>query len=771
MVGIIARSILVKSIIYVINMVQFPYDRRPGPGQQGLGGTRHLWIAVAALAAIFLSHPIAAAPTKEVRRILILNEVGTSYPAIPIINEGIQAALNDSPYRLEFYSEYMDTVLFPDPADQQEFRDFYLRKYQNRKPDVIITVGPSPLKFMEEVHQRAFPGVPLVFCLPTIGVPGAPALDSDFTGVENDMAPAKTLETALRLQPGTEHVVVVNGGISEYDRHQLANVKAELNAFTGHLDITYMTGLAMSDLLERLGHLPPHAVVLLTSIGQDATGARFTSRDIGPMVAVAANAPVFSLFDVYLNHGEVGGYLSSLSEQGKVAGYMALKLLSGAKPQDIPRVKGVNTYMFDWRALQRWGLKVSELPRESIVLNYQPTVWESYKSYIIGGISLIIVETLLIFGLVWQRARRREAEIQLANSFETVQESERRFRLVANSAPVMIWMSGPDRLCNYFNQPWLDFTGRSLEAELGNGWSEGIHPDDLKDCLDIYMRAFDLRESFKMQYRLRRHDGVYRWVSDIGVPRLNLDGSLAGYIGSCLDVTDHRLAEDALSQMGRRLIEAHEEERTWIARELHDDINQRIALLALQLEQGYPGPPSSDVEVPDHITQVCQQLFDLGKDVHALSHRLHSSQLETLGIVSAARGFCRELSEQKKVEIEFIDEGISPSLPNEISLCLFRVLQEALQNAVKYSGERHFRVELGGSSEEIQLTVRDSGIGFDQRDAIERHGLGLISMRERLHLVGGELSIQSEPSRGTTISARVPLEVKKTKTSVASAAG
>jgi hypothetical protein len=228
-----------------------------------------------------------------------------------IINEGIQAALNDSPYHLDFYSEYMDVMLFPDPADQKEFRNSFLHKYQNRKPDVIITVGPTPLKFMEEVHQRAFPGVPIVFCLPTLGIPGAPALDSDFTGVESDMAPAKTLETALRLQPGTEHVVVVNGGISNHDRHMLASVKEELKAFADHQDITYMTGLSMSDLLERLGHLQPHTVVLLTSIGQDATGTRFTSREFGPLVAAAANAPVFSLFDVHLNHGEVGGYLST----------------------------------------------------------------------------------------------------------------------------------------------------------------------------------------------------------------------------------------------------------------------------------------------------------------------------------------------------------------------------------------------------------------------------------------------------------------------------
>ncbi len=137
-------------------------------------------------------------------------------------------------------------------------------------------------------------------------------------------------------------------------------------------------------------------------------------------------------------------------------------------------------------------------------------------------------------------------------SLRESRESEQRFRLVANTAPVMIWMSGPDKLCTYFNQPWLEFSGRPLEAELGNGWSQRVHPQDLTDCLNTYTRAFDLRESFRMQYRLQRHDGEFRWVVDIGVPRLSPEGLFAGYIGSCLDVTESKLAEEALSGMGDR---------------------------------------------------------------------------------------------------------------------------------------------------------------------------------------------------------------------------
>jgi PAS domain S-box-containing protein len=342
-------------------------------------------------------------------------------------------------------------------------------------------------------------------------------------------------------------------------------------------------------------------------------------------------------------------------------------------------------------------------------------------------------------------------------SAHVVRESEERFRLVANTAPVMIWMAGTDRLCTYVNQPWLEFTGRPLEAELGNGWVEGVHKEDLKRCLRTYSEAFGQRQAFEMEYRVRRNDGEYRWILDIGVPRFKPDGSFAGYIGSCLDITDRKLAEEALASVGHRLIEAHEEERTWIARELHDDIVQRVALVTVELAQCDQQAADGTTGAHDHIRHASQLLFDLGKDIQALSHRLHSSKLEYLGLVTAAKSFCCELSEQRNVRIEFKHSDIPAAVPKEISLCLFRVLQEALQNAVRHSGAQGFAVEVHGAQDGIRLTVSDSGIGFDWRHAINDRGLGLISMRERLRLVNGELSIQSEPGRGTTVLARVPL--------------
>lgn len=147
---------------------------------------------------------------------------------------------------------------------------------------------------------------------------------------------------------------------------------------------------------------------------------------------------------------------------------------------------------------------------------------------------------------------RQEA---LSRAEQSCRASEVRFRTLADNAPVMIWMSGPDAGCTHFNKPWLDFRGRCLEQELGNGWSEGVHPDDLPVCLETYRSAFTARRPFTMEYRLRRADGEYRWLLDNGIP-LYTGGEFTGFIGSCIDVTEHRLAEEQLRVSERRLVDA-----------------------------------------------------------------------------------------------------------------------------------------------------------------------------------------------------------------------
>src|SRR5713101_388461 len=170
-------------------------------------------------------------------------------------------------------------------------------------------------------------------------------------------------------------------------------------------------------------------------------------------------------------------------------------------------------------------------------------------------VTFIYLGTVILIGypLISDALRTAQLTRQLQTSEVSLRESEGRFRIVADSAPVLIWMSGSDKLCNFFNKPWLEFTGRTLEQEMGNGWTEGVHPDDFQSCLKTYVQAFDARESFVMQYRLRRHDGEYRWISDTGVPRYDAQKNFAGYIGSCMDVTELISKDEALHDSQERM--------------------------------------------------------------------------------------------------------------------------------------------------------------------------------------------------------------------------
>lgn len=222
--------------------------------------------------------------------------------------------------------------------------------------------------------------------------------------------------------------------------------------------------------------------------------------------------------------------------------------------------------------------------------------------------------------------------------------------------------------------------------------------------------------------------------------------------------TEAVVAGETAANLGRRLIEAQEQERTWLARELHDDINQQIAVIAIKVDRLRQNLSGATSEVRNEVADLHHRIFQLGQNIQGLSHRLHSSKLDYLGIAAAAHSFCEEMSAQYHVQIDFRQTGTPRKLPREISLCLFRVLQEALQNAVKYSGVRQFRVELCASPDDIQLRVKDEGTGFNPEEAIAGRGLGLISMRERLQLANGQLSIHSQSGRGTIVSARVPLQ-------------
>ena len=350
-------------------------------------------------------------------------------------------------------------------------------------------------------------------------------------------------------------------------------------------------------------------------------------------------------------------------------------------------------------------------------------------------------------------------------ALEAVQESESRFRALADTSPAMLWMADSDDRMTFVNQAVVDFLGGS--AATVAGLAEWIHPEERDAVLEVLAAAMLKGNEFRREFRVRRHDGVYRWLMVLGLPRVSPAGKYLGLGGSAIDVTDRLETEQSLraelehrTQMERelhalseRLIQAQEQTRRDIARELHDDLGQRVAaqgyaLFNLKRRLGELTP-----EAQEAITRLEDNISKLGADIRRLSHRLHPATLEHAGLGAALRALASELTASGlRVTMEMEGEV---SLPPETEVSLFRFVQEALQNVVRHSGVSQAEVQLSQDEGWTRLKVCDRGVGFNP-EAPGRPGLGLISMRERARLLRGALTIVSAPDQGTTVLLELP---------------
>jgi PAS domain S-box-containing protein len=378
--------------------------------------------------------------------------------------------------------------------------------------------------------------------------------------------------------------------------------------------------------------------------------------------------------------------------------------------------------------------------------------------------TIVVLQAAVLTGLVLQHRRRRRGEAGL-------RESEARFRHMANETPVMVWTATPDTLVDYCNPTVLEFTGLSLEQLLGEGWLGHLHPDDVESAQRTYLPAFEARAPFQLEYRLRRADGVYRWILDSGVPRFGPDGIFAGYIGSAIDITERKAIEQALvdrqaelrdayernRDLAGRLIDAQEMERTRIARDLHDDLSQQLAAVAIltsNLKRDV-GRSASAGDVDRAFGTLLERITAASQNVRNLSHELHPSVLEHAGLGAALQRLCSDIEQRHRLEVICRAPEDIQGLTLDEALALFRVAQEALTNAVRHANARVILVELVETPEAVQLEVTDDGIGFVPADLSER-GLGLRSIDERVRLNKGEVRLNSQPGTGTSVQVRFP---------------
>jgi len=345
---------------------------------------------------------------------------------------------------------------------------------------------------------------------------------------------------------------------------------------------------------------------------------------------------------------------------------------------------------------------------------------------------------------------------------QALRESEQRYQTVTDASPIMIWMSGPDKLCYYFNKGWLDFVGRALEQEVGQGWAENVHPDDFDRCLQVYLNSFDAHLPFEMEYRLRHHSGKYRWILDRGVPRYRPDGAFEGYVGACLDIQDRIEAAEKIriADENSRVIKAQDEERRRIAREFHDSAGQTLTVLSLSLAQLVQNAEMIAPElakVGKEIEQVVQQLH---REIRTTSYLLHPPGLDEAGINPALSWYVQGAAERSGIAIDLNVSKDFGRLPAEMELAVFRIVQECLTNIHRHAKSKTAYIRVAREKAGVCVEVRDDGKGISPQRLAEIRsggsGVGIGGIRERLRRFHGELKIESNGA-GTSVSAFIPI--------------
>jgi PAS domain S-box-containing protein len=688
-----------------------------------------------------------AAQAVPEKNVLILESftVGDRAEAVEHLESSLRSRVKAP---VNFHIEYLESLRFRNPAYEEGAVETLRRAYGAQKLDLVVADVYPALRFAINHRSALFPGVPIVFMGVSAVRIQAQNLGPGVTGLSTMNYIRGTLNLALRLHPGTRNVAVVSGD-SDFERYWVGKTNEQIRLHADELQEIDLVGLPASQLHDRILMLPPHTIVLFEMLPSASLQPAIGVFDL--LEEIARHAPTYCPANHCLGHGAVGGSYMDSSEVGEKAGEISARIIAGDKAEAIPvETATAEVPYVDWRQLQRWHISESALPPGTVVRYRQPSVWDLYQKYIVAAVVVMFLQALLIGGLLWQRLRKRKVEGAL-------RENEERLRVMSDAAPSLIWTSDTDGTVTYQNEERLDFSTLSAGMALGEKWKRYIHPDDLESVLEANARAYENQSGFSKEYRLRRRDGVYRWMYDLAVPRISPDGAFLGFIGSAIDVTEQKLAQDALEELSGKLIEAQEKERSRIARELHDDICQRLAVLGLELDRANSPSDVSSSGRNVRIMEIRQQCAEIANDVQALSHELHSSKLDYLGLVAATKSFCAEFSKLKNVNVTFTDENVPHPLPKDVSLCLFRVTQESLHNALKHSGAKNFTVSLRGTPERVRLEVKDGGVGFDAGAATRRTGLGLVSMQERVHLVKGVFHIESKLSQGTSVVASVQL--------------
>src|SRR6476620_4472504 len=367
-------------------------------------------LASSLITTLYLLSSQASSGDELPKKVLIFSSDDNSVPGNVLLTKAVRSTVRTGlPEGVHFFYEALDTFRIPTDKYEEEMVRLVQRKYSGESIDLIYAFNRSALKFLLKHRGEFFSSTPIVFISYEMKRVADLSLDAHVTGVGGRVELSPTLDIALALQPQTKRVVVVAGKMPA-DTAFVEQARQEFTPYEGKVEFDYLIGLPIEEVRTKLANLPDKSIVFYLWVSSDSTPQISTNPELISLLAPSSSAPIYGTSETYMGSGMSGARLVDFEALGTRAGEMGLRILAGERPENIPLQTLPNTTMFDWRELHRWGIDEAKLPPGTVVRFREFSVWELYKWRIIGGISLIILQALLIVGLLLNRAKRRKAE-------------------------------------------------------------------------------------------------------------------------------------------------------------------------------------------------------------------------------------------------------------------------------------------------------------------------------------------------------------------------
>jgi signal transduction histidine kinase len=696
-------------------------------------------------------------------RILILHPYDQTLPASIRAGDAVRAGLiKHYGETVDIYSEYLELNRFSSEEHRRIAANYLAQKFASKPISLTVALGPAALKFALR-HRHSFgSATPIVFCCTKPSMIAALDTSTHVFGVLSEYDVRGTIALARRLQPNAKHLYVISGA-SEMDRRFEAEARQLIDEFKSRLAIHYRGGTPRDELLKEISNVPPDSIVLFLTYLMDSAGRQVIPREMVALIAKAASAPTYGIFDTFIGAGIVGGRMDTFDSAGAAAAELAIQVLKGTVPtQARIRKLASQSLLIDARQLDRWNLPRVNLPTDAVVKFESQTIWETHRKAVIAAIAAFSAAIIALAVLLAQVRRRVKAEGRL-------RESDERLNFAAASGGIGLWQYDALNGKLWTSEHCRAIFGFAKDGPLTTETLlRRVHPRD-RGIAAASIRAVTYGPHAKtlLEFRIVRPDGQIRSIQGTGRSTLDERGNPVRVSGVFRDLTAYRAAQKEARDLSRRILSIQDEERQRIAQELHDSTAQHLTAINLNL-MAVSGICRSIAKSAPLFAEIQQSLVAAMNELRTFTYLLYPQELAQRGLLEALEGYIKGFSQRTGLVTILRTADELDDLPQGLQQSLLRIVQESLANVHRHASASRVTVKVLRRANRIHLLIADDGVGLGDaasmpttEDSIPKLGIGIPGMTARARQLGGKLDVRSRP-RGTLVHASLPIELHST---------